>query len=117
MQNIKSKIARLNTMIQNGEALQAFEEFYHDNVVMQENDDKPTIGKVANRIREEEFFNSILSFRDASVLEMAVGENISYVTWSYDYTHKEWGDKKYTQVAMQIWKDGKIIREQFFYNN
>ena len=47
----------------------------------------------------------------------AAGENITYVTWHFDYTHKEWGVRNYTQVNVQHWKDDKIIKEQFFYGN
>jgi hypothetical protein len=50
-------------------------------------------------------------------LKIAVGESISMVQWEYDYTHKDWGERKYTQVSVQEWKDGQIIREQFFYGN
>jgi hypothetical protein len=39
------------------------------------------------------------------------------VIWKYDYTHKEWGTRDYTQVSVQHWKDGKIIHEQFIYQN
>ncbi len=38
------------------------------------------------------------------------------VEWFMDYTHKEWGDKKGLQVAVQHWKDGKIVNEKFYYN-
>jgi len=117
MQDIKSKIEELNAMALQGKALEAFDKFYHDEVIMQENGNPPTVGKVANRKREEEFFSSITEFRGAEVLGLAVNENISFVTWKYDYTHKDWGVRNYTQVAMQIWKDGKIAKEQFFYAN
>ena len=61
--------------------------------------------------------NGRVEFRNASVLGVAVGDNISYVTWHYDYTHREWGVRNYTQVSVQHWKDGRIIREQFIYSN
>ncbi len=117
MKNLELKINDLNSMILNGKIMEAFEKFYHDDVVMQENSDEPTIGKEANRIREEEFVNSITEFRGAQVLNVATGDNVTMVVWHYDYTHKVWGDKNYTQVAVQTWKDGQIIREQFFYGN
>lgn len=52
-----------------------------------------------------------------AVLCLAVNGNTSFVIWKYDYTHKEWGARNYTQVSVQHWKDGKIIKEQFFYGN
>lgn len=117
METIKSKLEMLNQMIIEGKALEAFEKFYHDEVVMQENETIPTIGKDANRIREKNFFNNITSFRSAKVLNLAVNDNTSFVTWKYDYTHKEWGVRNYTQVSVQTWRDGLITKEQFFYGN
>jgi hypothetical protein len=91
--------------------------YYHDDVIMQENEMMPTIGKEANRKREHQFFADIVEFRGAKVLDFAVSENVSFVKWHYDYTHKDWGERRYNQVSVQHWKDGKIIKEQFFYGN
>jgi hypothetical protein len=117
MNTLEEKITILNELVLSGKRLDAFEKFYHEDVVMQENENVPTIGKEANRKRELEFFNNLLEFRKAEVKGIAIGNNMSTVIWHYDYTHKEWGVKKYTQVSVQHWKDGQIIKEQFFYNN
>lgn len=117
MSALLGKIDDLNDLVLQGKALEAFEKYYHDDVIMQENDGAPTIGKSANRQREIEFFSAITEFRSAKPLKVTVGENISMVQWQYDYTHKDWGVRNYNQVSVQEWKDGKIIREQFFYGN
>ncbi len=112
---IENSLKDLNELVLNGKLLDAFDKYYHDDVAMQENGNTPVVGKKANRDREVEFLNNISEFRSASVHGTAVGENKSFVIWSYDYTHREWGIKNYTQVSVQTWKDGKIIHEQFFY--
>ena len=114
---IENAIKDLNQLVLSGKALDAFEKYYHDDVSMQENHLEPTISKAANRDREVNFFNGITEFRNAKVKNLAVGDNVSYVTWEYDYTHREWGVRNYTQVSIQQWKDGKIIHEQFVYAN
>ena len=117
MSALLEKIDDLNDLILQGKALEAFEKYYHDDVIMQENEGSPTLGKEANRQREIEFFSAITEFRSAKPLKVTLGEDISMVQWQYDYTHKDWGVRKYSQVSVQEWKDGKIIREQFFYGN
>ena len=117
MNTIAEKLNHLNQLILEGKLMDGFEMYYDDTVVMQENELAPTIGKTANRQRELLFLENITEFRGASILDSAIGENISYVTWHFDYTHREWGVRNYTQVNMQYWKDGKIIKEQFFYGN
>ncbi|WP_276372612.1 nuclear transport factor 2 family protein [Chryseolinea sp. H1M3-3] len=117
METIDQKIKELNALVTSGKLMEAFEKFYHEDVQMQENANPPVVGKVANRKRELEFLSNVSEFRNASVKGVAANGNLSFVIWSYDYTHKEWGEKNYTQVSVQHWQDGQIIKEQFFYGN
>jgi hypothetical protein len=117
MSTLKEKITELNQLVLSGKALEAFEKFYHNDVVMQENEQAPTIGKDANRNREIDFFKNVSEFRKAEVKGVTVGDNLTTVIWHYDYTHEQWGMRRYTQVSVQHWLDGKIIQEQFFYGN
>src|SRR5215216_4214460 len=111
MNSISQKLDDLNSLILSGNLIEAFEKYYDDHVSMQENATPPTIGKKANYERELEFLGNITEFRKAAALDLAVGNDVSYVTWLFDYTHKEWGVRNYTQVSVQHWKDGKIVRE------
>jgi septation ring formation regulator EzrA len=115
--HIAKSLDDLNKLVLDGRTMDAFEKYYHDHVEMQENNSIPTKGKNENRLRELDFLNNVTEFRRASVEGMAVNESTSFVVWNYDYTHRLWGERKYTQVAVQNWKDGKIIREQFFYGS
>jgi len=118
MNNLLDNISAVNDMVLQGKALEAFELYYHEDVVMQENDQPEVIGKDANRKREEVFFGSIVEFRGAKVLKVALGaDNITMVEWHMDYTHKDWGVKNVTQVAVQEWEGGKIIKEKFYYGS
>ena len=55
MVKLLEKLSDLNDLVIQGKAMEAFEKYYHEDVVMQENDNAPTVGKDANRKREEEF--------------------------------------------------------------
>jgi len=114
---IKNSLTDLNSLVINGKLMDAFEKYYHEEIEMQENSNPAVKGKDFHRNREIEFLSNVTDFRAASVKSLAVNGNTSFVIWSYDYTHKEWGVRKYTQVSVQQWKDGKIIKEQFFYGN
>lgn len=113
--DIKERERELNRMILEGRAMDAFEKFYAEDVVMQEGDEEPIEGKDVNRQREEEFFGNVTEFRGAEVKDVAVGDGVSMSVWSYDYTHADWGDQAYDQVAVREWNDeGRIQRERFF---
>ena len=117
MATLLEKIHDLNELILQGKVLEAFEKYYHEDVVMQENEEPTRVGKAANRQREEAFLSSLVEFRKAQPLKVTVGKNVSMVEWHYDFTHKEWGVRNYTQVSVQQWQDGQIIKEKFYYAN
>lgn len=113
--DIIAREGELNQAILNGQALEAFERYYHDDVVMQENDTTPTIGKDANRDREHAFFDAITEFRGAKLLGNAIQDNLSFSHWHFDFDHRDWGKRDYRQVGVREWRDGQVIRETFYY--
>lgn len=115
MAKLLEQITDLNKLVLQGKAMDAFEKYYHDEVVMQENDQPPTVGKEANRQREEDFFSKVTDFRSATPLKVTVGDGVTMVEWHYDYTHREWGKRDYTQISVQEWENGQIIKEKFYY--
>ena len=115
-ESILKSVTELNALILQGKILEAFDKFYANDVVMQENENAPRVGKVANRAFEEAFVGNLTAFRGAEVKAVAVGDGVAMVEWFMDYTHKEWGDKKSMQVSVQHWKDGKIVSEKFYYD-
>ncbi len=115
--SVLQNVEKLNKAILEGRTLEAFEEMYADNVVMQENNNPPVVGKDANRQREKEFFGNITAFHGAEVKNVATGENLSMVEWTMEYEHKEWGHVKSHQVTVQEWENDKIVREHFFYGS
>lgn len=115
---LNEQVNTLNNMILQGQVLQAFEKFYAEDVIMQENENQPTVGKAACRLNEEAFVNGITEFRNAQIKSLIVSDNITVTEWQFDFTHKDWGVRNYTQVAVQRWNEqGKIINEKFYYNN
>jgi hypothetical protein len=114
---IEHSLKDLNDLVMQGRVMDAFEKYYHEDVVMQDNELPPTVSKELNRKREEEFISNLTDFRHAAVKGIGVGDDISFVIWEYDYTHKEWGVRNYSQVSVQQWKNGKIVHEKFVYSN
>ncbi|GAB3918091.1 nuclear transport factor 2 family protein [Larkinella terrae] len=117
MEKLLNNINQLNQLVLQGRSMDAFERFYDEEIVMQENALPPTVGKTANRQRELDFYGNVTALRALQVLDVTAGEGVTMVVWHYEYTHKEWGEKNYTQVSVQHWRDDKIVREQFFYDS
>ena len=113
--DIKAMVNEMNQMVLEGKILDAFEKYYADEVVMQEINMEPVVGKDANREREQKWFSGITEFRGAEVTNVAVGDNVSMVEWFMDYSHKEYGEVKMNQVAVQTWVNDKIVKEVFYH--
>lgn len=117
MSDLRTLVDQLNQMVMEGKVLEAFEKFYGDDVVMQDNDYPVRVGKDVNRQYEEGFVNGLTEFRSAKVLNTLVSDGIVATEWWYDFTHKDYGTRAYKQLSVQRWKDGKIVEEKFYYNS
>jgi len=115
-QNVAALDQALNQAILSGKALEAFEQYYAEDVVMQENSEEPRRGKDVNRKAEQEFFSSLASFNDGKLVSSAVNGNITFGEWFMDVTFKNGQNAKLSQVAVRRWKDGKIVNERFYYH-
>jgi ketosteroid isomerase-like protein len=116
MSDIATLDKDLNDKILAGKALEAFEQYYADDVVMQENSEAPFVGKDVNRKREIEFFSSIAEFHGAKLEGSAINGDTTFGQWWWDVTFKNGQRFTSTQVAVRKWKDGKIAHERFFYS-
>lgn len=107
--------SKLNQMITEGKALEAFDRFYADDVVMQENLEPAVHGKEKNRKREEEFFGQIVQLHQGRVIDSAVGDDVTFAEMIFDATMKDGNRISIAEVARRKWKDGKVIHERFYY--
>ncbi len=107
---------QVNQAVLNGTAMQAFEKYYADDVVMQENSDEPRAGKDTNRKAEEAFFSSVESWNGGACTASAVNGDVTFSEWEYDLTFKGGMRVKMNQVAVRRWKNGQIVHERFYYN-
>ena len=113
--DVKTLDDQLNQQILSGAILEAFERFYADEVVMQENADAPKIGKEACRQAERAALGAVEQFHGVKLLGNAVNGDTSYSEWEFDATYKGGGRVKLTQVAARRWKDALIVHERFYY--
>ena len=98
-----------------GKLLETFDAYYADDVVMSENRKDERVGKAANREYEEKFIGNVQEFHGAKVGRVLIDGDNSAVEWTFDVTFKGGNRVVMNQVAVQTWKDGKVIREDFYH--
>jgi ketosteroid isomerase-like protein len=106
----------LNQTLQDQKVLEAFDRFYADDVVMQENSGEPSRGKVANRQRTLDWAETVSQFHVARLIGSAVSGDRAYSEWEYDMTYKNGVRYQINEVTVRVWRDGKVVSERFYWD-
>lgn len=111
------KTQDLYNMIGQGQLLEAFDQYYANNVVMTEPSGTRE-GKETCRNYEVQFLNNIQEFHNMTVDAVASDEEkgIVFVETSLDVTFKDGNRVNMEQVAVQRWEGDHIVHERFYYN-
>jgi ketosteroid isomerase-like protein len=116
--NLKANLDGYFELLNQGRMMDAFEKYYADDCVMQENNEAPRVGKEANRAFELEFLGSVEQVHDQQIKNVAINEDSGTVfihAWM-DATFKGGGRMEMEEVQVQTWKDDQIVHEKFFYD-
>jgi ketosteroid isomerase-like protein len=115
--DIRPLLDELVGLVTTGQILPAFERFYAEDVVMQENTKEPTVGKTANRAREEGFVAYAKAVHEHRAAAVATEGNHGFIAWVLDFTAADGSRHRYEQVTHQVWENGLIVRERFYYDS
>ena len=105
---------RVNALIIQGKSTEAFQKFYAEDVVAQENDEPERVGREPWMRSRQELEKKIKSFH-ARVLANAANGDASFSEWEYDFDIEGMGAMKMVQVAVRHWNDGRVVRERFYH--
>lgn len=110
------KITDVYDHIAEGKAMDAFENYYADEVDMILEDGSTISGKDANRERENEFFASVEAFHGLDIVDITSNEEqqSTAVESIMDVTFKNGARVKIEQVATQKWDGDEIVKERFY---
>lgn len=111
------RIKDIYNHIEQGTAMDAFEEYYADDVVMVLEDGTEVEGKDTNRERENEFFGSVEEFHGIEVKGITSNEEagVTSVESTMTVTFKGADNPMdLEQVAVQHWDGDYIGRERFY---
>lgn len=119
--NLNDLVHDLISHIGQGKILEAMNTFYHADATMQENRGAPTKGLAANIEREKQFLAQIKDWHgfeatNVAITETAPGTGVAAIENWLEFTNTEGNRIRYEQVSVQKWKDGKIVRERFYYD-
>jgi ketosteroid isomerase-like protein len=111
-----TRIHDLLSYVQRGDILGAMAEFYAPDASMQENANPPTVGLAANIEREKQFLAQVKEWRGFDVKAVGTGDGVSFYECTMDFINTAGQPVHYEQVAVQRWKNGKVVHERFYYD-
>jgi hypothetical protein len=113
-EQITSALQTLIALVGEGKPMEAFEQFYHEDLEKTDLDGVLVKGKSASRDIGWQLLSKVSNVRDFTAVGQVIHGNRSFLVWSLDFDHADNGPVKVSQVAVQDWEDGLIIRERFF---
>jgi hypothetical protein len=110
MQNLIDDFVAMNT---NGLVLELCEKYYDENVIMLNNGSVFAESMKESYDKQKRFVGAVKEF-DVTLLSSNIQENISELTFHYKMTGADSQINEFTGKHVQTWKNGKIVREEYF---
>ncbi|MGQ0810174.1 MAG: SnoaL-like domain-containing protein [Nitrospiraceae bacterium] len=114
--NLQHRLQDLFGYIRQGKIIEAMNEFYDKDTVMQDNANPPTKGLAANIEREKQFGSAVKEWKGFTVTASGVGGDVTFYEAALDWIATDGTPIHLEQVSVAKWKNGKIIQERFYYD-
>lgn len=114
--NLQQRLNDLFGYIRQGKIIEAMNEFYDKDTVMQDNANPPTKGLAANIEREKQFGSAVKEWKGFTVTASGVGDNVTFYEAALDWIATDGTPIHLEQVSVAKWKNGKIVQERFYYD-
>ena len=112
---IEDALVDLKSLLGKGQFLEAMNKYLADNVVLQEANGEPKVGKDFCIAAEEELLATVTEFIRYEVNNVAVTGDYSYYEAVMEFKTNDGQHHKFEQVNRTQWKDGKIINERYYH--
>src|SRR4029453_11800930 len=115
---IATRVRDLIGYVQQGPIIDAIYEFYAPDVRMQENNNAPTVGLEANVERERKFVQGVREWKRFDVESVGVDADRgrAFIQSVAEFVGVDGNTYRTDQVAVQTWRDGKVVEEKFYYD-
>ena len=112
---IEEALVDLKELLRKGQFLEAMNKYLADDVVLQEANGEPKVGKDVCIAAEEELLATVTEFIRYDMYNAAVTEDYSYYEAIMEFKTNDGQHHKFEQVNRTQWKDGKIINERYYH--
>lgn len=102
--------------LENGEFVQAIEQFYAPDAATYENDAAPTVGRDKLVAKERGVLAASREVKAVRIGPSLIeGDNVAS-RWTFSFTSAEGVTRTLNEIAWQTWSGDKLIEERFYYD-
>ena len=112
----RTRVQQLVDLVEQNRIVEAIDEFYADDVAMQDNANPPVVGRAANRERERAFFAGITLHQNRALSVAVDGDRVA-INWLLEFTGADGKRYRLDQIAHQTWRGDRIATERFYYDS
>lgn len=109
-------VNELIALVEQGKFLEAIEKFYAPDATMQENMGLIRAGLPALLENERQVLARVPDIHLERVDSLVVDGDRAAINWVFGFTDANGGKIRLDEIAYQVWQDGKIVRERFYYD-
>ena len=115
MVSTRERVEALIALAEQNKFLEAIQEFYAEDATMQENNQPPRAGLPALLENERRVLASLKEIRVNRAASFLVDGDRAAINWVYHFIDIRGRDIHRNEMAYQVWRNGKIVSERFFY--
>lgn len=109
-------LQRFIDCVESNAHVEAIEEFYAPNAVMQENEQPPRFGRDALVENERKALARARSVRSECVRPVLVNGDHVVIRWIFEFEFHDDTRIRLDELAYQLWEGERIVDEKFFYD-
>ena len=112
---IRAALKDLKGLLGKGEFIVAMEKYLHKDVILQEANNEPKVGKDVALQAENELLATVTKFDGYTMKNVAVRGNTSYYEAVMKFTTNDGVQHHFEQVNRTKWENGLITNERYFH--
>ena len=114
MKQLKDLVAEKNEMITKGQILEAIEKYFAPDAKIVDFTGRLGNGKEDIIAGQKKTVELIEKVNEISVHRVGVGDDVTFAEFIFDIDLKDGSKIYWHEIIYSVWKDGKIVYEEYF---
>lgn len=111
----RETVERFIRTVESNDHVRAIEEFYAEEASMQENTAPPRVGRDVLVAHEAAVLARTKVHTHKVATFLVDGDHVA-INWVFEMTGQDGVTRRLDEMALQLWRGDKIVRERFFYD-